>query len=92
MPLSLSTAPKTFTRVTKAILLQCQECGKTVFLYLDDALVLANSYTQAKEDGQIVVELLQTGISAEPRKVQAGAQSRIYTSGCGVQHTGYDDM
>ena len=33
--------------------------GITVFLHLDDALVLANSYTQAKEDGQKVVHLLQ---------------------------------
>ena len=30
-----------------------------VFLYLDDTLVLVNSYTQAKEDGQRVVQLLQ---------------------------------
>ena len=57
-PFSLSTAPKTFTRVMKAILLQCQKMGITVFLYLDDAPVLANSYSQAKEDGQKVVQLL----------------------------------
>ena len=31
----------------------------TIFLYLDGALVLAHSYTQAKEDGQKVVQLLQ---------------------------------
>ena len=39
-------------RVMKAILLQCQKMCITVFLYLDNALLLANSYTQAKEDGQ----------------------------------------
>ena len=46
-------------RVMKPILLQCQRMAIEVFLYLNDALVLANSYTQAKEDGQRVVELLQ---------------------------------
>ena len=33
--------------------------GITVFLCLDDALILGNSYTQVKEDGQRVVQLLQ---------------------------------
>ena len=33
--------------------------GIKVFLYLDDALVLANSYTLAKKDGQSVVQLLE---------------------------------
>ena len=35
------------------------EDGYNSFLYLCDALVLANSYTHAKEDGQRVVQLLQ---------------------------------
>ena len=56
---SLSTASKTFTRVMKPILLQCQKMGIIVFLYLDDTLVLANSYTQAKEDGWRVVQFIQ---------------------------------
>ena len=58
LPFSLCTAPKTFTRVTKPFILQCQKIGMTIFLYLDDALVLANSLPQAKEDGQRVVQLL----------------------------------
>ena len=33
--------------------------GITIFLYLDNALVLASSYTQAKEGRQKVVQLLQ---------------------------------
>ena len=55
----LSTSPKTFPRVTKPILHLCQKIGITIFLYLDTALVLAASYTQAKEDGQREVKLLQ---------------------------------
>ena len=59
LPFGLSTALKTFIRITKPMLLLCWEMGITIFLYLDDALVLANSYTQVKEDWQRVVQLLQ---------------------------------
>ena len=59
LPFGLSTTPMPFTKVRKPILYLCQKMGITIFLYLDDALLLANSYTQAKEDGQRVVQLLQ---------------------------------
>ena len=42
----------------KPILLLCQKISITVFLHLDNALVLANYYTQAKEDRQRVADLL----------------------------------
>ena len=42
----------------KPILLQCQNVGITVFLYLDGVLVLASSCTQAKEDGKRLAQLL----------------------------------
>ena len=44
--LLLSNVPKTFTRVMKPILHLCWKMGITTFLYLESALVLANSYTQ----------------------------------------------
>ena len=59
LPFGLCTAPNTFMRVMKPILLLCWKMVITVFLYLDDALVLANSYTKAKEDGQRLVQFLQ---------------------------------
>ena len=46
-------------RVTKSILHLCWWMNITVFLYLNDALVPANSYTQAKEDEWKVVQFLQ---------------------------------
>ena len=49
---SLSTAPKTFTRVMKPILLQCWKMGITLFLSLDDGLILDDSYSQARKDEQ----------------------------------------
>ena len=60
LPFGLSTVPKTFTRVTKPILHLSQKMGITIFLYyLDDALLLATSYTQAKGEWHRVVQLLQ---------------------------------
>ena len=55
--------------------------GITVFLLLDDALVLVKSYTQAMEKGQRVVQFTtETGFCAEPEKVPAEAYWKIYTS------------
>ena len=62
----------------------------TIFLYVDDVLVLSTSYTQAKEDGQRVVLLFKTGFCVEPGEVPVGTHSRIYTPGSGVQYTEYD--
>ena len=59
LPFCLFTAPNTITRVTKPVLLLFWKMGITKFLYLDNALVLANSYTQAKENEQKVVQLVQ---------------------------------
>ena len=59
LPFGVSTAPKNFTRIMKPILHLCQKMGITIFLYLDDVLVLATSHTQAKEEWQRVMQLLQ---------------------------------
>ena len=59
LPFGLSTAPKTFTRTTRPILLYCRKLGIKLFLYLDDGLILAPSYNIAKEHGELVAELVQ---------------------------------
>ena len=79
LPLSPFTTSKTFMRVTKPMLLKCWKMGITVLLYLDIALIIVNSYTQAREDRQRVVQLLQTEFCAEPEKVPSGMYSRSYT-------------
>ena len=62
----------------------------TIFLYLDDALVLANSYTQAKEDGQRVVQLLQKlGFVLSLEKCQLESNQE-FTLGSGVWQTEYN--
>ena len=45
LPFGLSTALKTILMVMKPILLHCQKMGITVFVHMDDALVLTKSYT-----------------------------------------------
>ena len=58
LPFGLSTALKTFTRCTRPILLYYRKLGIMLFLYLDDALVLGNTYDQAKTNGRIIAKLL----------------------------------
>ena len=43
LPFGLSTAPRVFTRVTRAILNHLRRAGITLFAYLDDWLVIADS-------------------------------------------------
>ena len=58
LPFGLSTAPKMFTGWAQPILLYCRKLGITLFLYLDNALVLGNTYDQAKTNGRIIAKLL----------------------------------
>ena len=65
--------------------------GIKIFLYLDNALVLVNSYTQTKEDWQRVVLLLQKlDFVLSLKELPVGTDIGIYTPGPGVQHTEHD--
>ncbi len=59
LPFGLSTAPRTFVRVTRPILLYCRKRGILLFLYIDDGLVLAYSKERARLDGEFVIAFLQ---------------------------------
>ena len=43
LPFGLSTAPRTFTKVTGPILQHCRARGIRIILYLDDAIILDQS-------------------------------------------------
>ena len=58
LPFGLSMAPKTFTQCTWPILLYCCKLGIMLLLYLDDVLVLGDTYNQAKTNGRIIAKLL----------------------------------
>ncbi len=59
LPFGLGTAPKTFTRVAKCIVVECKKLGITIYLYLDDGLILAMTYEKALADTKIVLDLLE---------------------------------
>ena len=67
----LTNSPKTFSRVTKPISLHCQKQSVTLFLYLDIAVILVESYMQARLDWQGVASLLhRLGFALSHNKCQ----------------------
>ncbi|KAJ8025083.1 hypothetical protein HOLleu_35191 [Holothuria leucospilota] len=56
---SLSTSPRVFTRVTRAVLSFLRWRGITLFTYLDDWLLLANSEIEAHRTTQLMIQLLK---------------------------------
>jgi hypothetical protein len=59
LPFGLSTAPRTFTLITRPIIANCRRQGIRLALYLDDGLVLAASKSKAEEAGAKVMDQLQ---------------------------------
>ena len=59
LPFGLPTAPRSFTRVMRPISLHCQKMRIIQFLYLDNVVILAESFSQARVDGERVTSLLQ---------------------------------
>ena len=59
LPFGLATAPKTFTRTTRPILLKCRKLGIILFIYIDDGLILAPTKEQAQQHGEIVIALME---------------------------------
>ena len=57
-PFGLSTAPSTFTRVTRPVLHWCRAQGLRVVFYLDDILILAHSAERASRDCLMLRDLL----------------------------------
>ena len=60
MPFGLSTAPRVFTRITRVILAYLRSKGRTIFAYLDDWLLLANSKEESIQFTSEVVSLLSS--------------------------------
>ena len=58
LPFGLSMALKMFTQCIQPILPYCHKLGIMLFLYLDDVLVLGDTYGQAKTNGWIAAKLL----------------------------------
>ena len=59
LPFGLSTAPRVFTRVTRAVLAFLRRKGILVFAYLDDWLLVAHSAQEAREITSFTMSTLQ---------------------------------
>ena len=60
LPFGLSTAPRVFTRVTRAVLAHLRRRGLTVFAYIDDWLIVADSEAQASQATAYTISTLET--------------------------------
>ena len=60
LPFGLSTAPRVFTRVTKALAAALRRANIMIFLYLDDWLVVGRSRQEVLRSLKITVELTES--------------------------------
>ena len=59
LPFGLSLPPRTFTKLTRVIVLHCRRLGIRVILYLDDSMLLARPKEKAMQHRDILVALLK---------------------------------
>ena len=59
LPFGLATAPRVFTRVSRAVVAHLRRNGILLFAYLDDWLILGNSESQAQINTDHVLRCLQ---------------------------------
>lgn len=59
LPFGLSTAPRVFTRVARAVLAFLRQGGITLYAYIDDWLILAESEQECRETTSYVIQTLQ---------------------------------
>ncbi|PIK54168.1 putative TBC1 domain family member 2A [Apostichopus japonicus] len=59
LPFGLATAPRTFTRVAGAVVAYLRKRGVTLYVYLDDWLVVGNSLSEATNNVHKTLQTLQ---------------------------------
>ena len=69
LPFGLTLSPQVFTDITRPLMEECRLRGIRVIFYLDDILVLADSYRQASAHRDVLLSLLcQAGFRRSPTK------------------------
>lgn len=69
MPFGLSSAPYLFTKIFRVLVKKWRSQGFTIFLYLDDGLILANTFDEcASVAAQIRLDLKLAGVSVAEEK------------------------
>ena len=59
LPFGLSSAPRTFTRLTLPLVTLCRANGVRIIVYLDDFLVLARSKPELRRHTRLVLDILK---------------------------------
>lgn len=59
LPFGLNVAPYTFTKLLKPVVSRLRERGLLLVLYLDDLLILGDSYGECSKNTQISIELFE---------------------------------
>ncbi|PIK45632.1 hypothetical protein BSL78_17512 [Apostichopus japonicus] len=71
LPFGLATAPRTFTRVAGAVVAYLRKRGVTLYVYLDDWLVVGNSIGSQQQRPQNAPDPSRTGLDREPEEITA---------------------
>ena len=78
LPFGLSSAPRTFTRVTLPIVTLCRARGIRLIAYLDDFLILARSRRELSSHTSIFLDILdKSGFQRNPKKCHLQPRQRF---------------
>ena len=82
LPFGLSTAPRVFTRVVKAVGAVFREQGVQIFMYLDGWLILSKSHQAALQDTQLVIQTVSqlSFIINKDKSNMSPSQSPVFLS------------
>lgn len=58
LPFGLSSAPRTFTKLTRVVVLYCRSLGIRIIIYLDDSLLLARPRELARRHRDILIRVI----------------------------------
>ncbi|PIK40806.1 putative TBC1 domain family member 2A [Apostichopus japonicus] len=82
LPFGLATAPRTFTRVAGAVVAYLRKRGVTLYVYLDDWLVVGNSLSEATNNVHKTLQTLQElGWIVNQKKSRLSPPRRSSSSG-----------
>ena len=58
LPMGLTCSPRIFTKLTKVVFLRCRAQGIVIIIYIDDILIIAQTYEECKRNVDRVVRML----------------------------------
>ena len=93
LPFGLSSAPRTFTRLTLPLVTLCRANGVRIIVYLDDFLVLACSRPELLCHTRLVLDILEkAGFQRNPKEGSLGAKTALRVSWAPVGYEGAEGL